>query len=69
LLHVVVQAPVLVSQVAESVPQLPHEPEGGSPVHAHAVGHLQSMPQVCMPDVPQLRIEPGEHAPSPMHSP
>jgi hypothetical protein len=69
LLHVVVHAPVLVSQVADSVPQLPHEPEGGLPVHAHALGHLQSMPQFCMPEVPQLCIEPGAQAPSPVHAP
>jgi hypothetical protein len=59
----------LLSQLADSVPQLPHEPEGGLPVQAHALGHLQSMPQVCIPEVPQLCIEPGAHAPAPVHSP
>ena len=69
LLHVVVHAPVLLSQVADNVPQLPHEPDGGLPVHPHALGHLQSVPHVCMPEVPQLCMLPGAQAPSPLHAP
>jgi hypothetical protein len=30
--------------------------------------HWQVAPQVCIPPVPQVRIEPGAHAPSPAHA-
>jgi hypothetical protein len=63
--HVLVHIPFLVSQVADSVPQLPHEPDGAVPVQPQVAGHWQSMPHVCEPlfSEPHFWVAPGAQLP------
>ena len=67
LVQVLTQVPVFVSHMLANVPQLPHEPDGGLPVQAHALGHLQSVPHVCMPEVPHDCMLPGAQTPLLLH--
>jgi hypothetical protein len=57
--------PVLVSQVRDCVPQLPHAIVAG-PVHiwpGHSAGHWQLARQVRLPPLPQACVAPEAQAP------